>query len=257
MKTSIITVTYDKDLEFLKYNLKSIKNFCKGYHENIVVIDDHENDCVETQKYLELIGQKYYINREAKHINRGYVRQQYMGYYMDSYLDNTTDYVCCVDTDNIFISEHTPNEVYFSGGLPIMLMSRWENLPIKSHKWIDSTTEILKFRPDYEFMRVMPLVYPLWLFKEIRLYLENIHKKPLLDILNIPVCAEYNIWGAYAYKFHRDKFYWIEEIKGKEERIQYRSNLPCIQYSNRPKSQPHRYVDLSQDDNPISQLFKK
>jgi len=37
MKTSIITITYDKDLEFLKYNLKSIKKFCHEYHENIAV----------------------------------------------------------------------------------------------------------------------------------------------------------------------------------------------------------------------------
>lgn len=71
MKTSIVTVTYDKDLEFLKYNLKSIKKFCKGYHENIVVIDDHENDCVETQRYLDSIGQKYFINKEAKQVKQG------------------------------------------------------------------------------------------------------------------------------------------------------------------------------------------
>ena len=70
MKTSIVTITYDKDLEFLKYNLKSIQKFCHGYHENIVVIDDHENDCVETQKYLETIGQKYFINKEAKKIKK-------------------------------------------------------------------------------------------------------------------------------------------------------------------------------------------
>ena len=78
MKTSIITITYDKELEYLKYNLKSIQKFCHGYHENIVVIDDHENDCVETQKYLESIDQKYFINSEAKKIKQGYIRQQYI-----------------------------------------------------------------------------------------------------------------------------------------------------------------------------------
>jgi len=256
MKTSIITVTYDKDLEFLKYNLKSIKKFCKGYHENIVVIDDHENDCVETQRYLDSIGQKYFINHEAKHIKAGYVRQQYMGYYMDKYCSPDTEYVCCVDTDNIFIKEHKPGEVYFSNDKPIMLMSRWENLAEKFHIWIKPTTEILKFRPDHEFMRVMPLVYPLWLFKEIRSYLEDVHKKPLLEILDVPLCAEYDIWGAYAYKYYKDKFHWVDEVLNYRENIDYRYHLPCIQYSNRPEAQPHRYVDLSHPDNPISQLFK-
>ena len=92
MKTSIITITYDKELEYLKYNLKSIQKFCHGYHENIVVIDDHENDCIETQKYLESIGQKYFINREAKKIKQGLsslvilqLRQHLVSVYYEKY----------------------------------------------------------------------------------------------------------------------------------------------------------------------------
>jgi len=76
MKISILTVGFDRDLEYLKCNLKSIKKFCQGYHENVVVIDDHANDCEQTQQYIESIGQKYFINTEAKKIKESYIRQQ-------------------------------------------------------------------------------------------------------------------------------------------------------------------------------------
>ena len=257
MKTSIITVTYDKDLEFLKYNLKSIKKFCKGYHENIVVIDDHENDCVETQRYLDSIGQKYFINREAKFIKHGYVRQQYIKLHSHLYVSPASDYICHVDSDSIFTKENKPGEVYFSNNRPIMLMSRWENLPEKFHIWIEPTADILKFRPVHEYMRVMPLVYPVHVHEGVKNYLEKLHGMSLLDLLrDRDIISEFNVIGAYIYKYHKDKFHWVDEVLNSKEHVDYRNHLPCVQYSNRPEAQPHRYVDLSHPDNPISQLFK-
>jgi hypothetical protein len=120
MKTSIVTITYDKDLEFLKYNLKSIQKFCKGYHDNVVIIDNHENDCVETQKYLDSVGQKYFVNKEAKQVKKGYVRQQYIKLLSDLYVPSDTDYICHIDADSIFKKEHTPNR-FFRNNKPILI----------------------------------------------------------------------------------------------------------------------------------------
>lgn len=250
MKTSIITVTYDKDLEFLKYNLKSIKKFCQGYHENIIVIDDHNDDCIKTRKYLDSIGQKYIVNNEAKHVPIGYIRQQYMTYFMDDYLRDA-DYVCSVDSDNIFQNNNDPY-CFFKNGLPVIGMQKWSDMPNESFK--QCTNETLGFNSKYNFMRRMPLVYPLWLFKEVRDYIETKHSQSFLSYFtNLKHTAEYNILGAYAYKFHRDSFYWVDVIKDKEEWEDLA--VPCTQYSNREKAQPHRYVDLSKKNNVIENLF--
>lgn len=279
MKTSIITVAYDKDLEFLKYNLKSIKKFCRGYHENVVVIDDHENDCLQTQKYLESIGQKYYINREAKFIKFGYVRQQYIKLHSHLYVSPETDYVCHVDSDSIFTKEHTP-ELYYFHNKPCLIKKTYafiiekiyqNELEHKKHgfsgqadldvlafkKWQSLTSKYSGIDVQYEYMGAMPLVYPVDVHKGVKEYLEKLHGMSLLDLLkDLDIISEFNLIGAIADKYYQDKFYWID---GKHHHYykKYRYSLFDIfgHYSNRKHHQPARYIDLNDKNNPISQLL--
>ena len=267
MKTSIITVTYDKDLEFLKYNLKSIKKFCKGYHENIVVIDDHENDCVETQRYLDSIEQKYFINKDAKHVKQGYVRQQYMKLFSDLYVSSDTDYICHIDADSIFKQSHAP-EIYFRDNKPMLVKNDYKKL-IASQKsagnptapwerWRDMTSKFLNLKVKYEFMFKMPLVYPKNLTKQVRDYLEKIHKSSLLDLVkDLPIMSEYNIIGAYAYEFTPEDFFWIDRWENVEilRETDYEKLEIFGHYSSRELQQPARYIDLNDKNNPITQLL--
>lgn len=239
MKTSIITITYDKDLEFLKYNLKSIEKFCHGYHENIVVIDDHENDCLETQKYLELIGQKYFINKEAKKIKKGYIRQQYIKLFSEKYVSSEVDYICHVDSDNIFTDHHNPS-VYFNDNNPILGMQKWKEMSNTVFKpWTDQT---LEYKSDYNFMRRMPLVYHADLFPKLREYISNL-KGDIIDYLNtLETISEYNLLGAYAFKFMPESFHWIDVLESEEEWKLAKHTLPCIQYSSRTNNP--RYIGV-------------
>lgn len=267
MKTTIVTVTYDKDLEFLKYNLKSIKKFCKGYHDNIVIIDDHENDCVETQKYLESINQKYFINQEAKQIKKGYVRQQYMKLLSDKYVSQDTDYICHIDADSIFKKEHTP-EIFFRENKPILVKNNYIKLienqkragnnTLPYEKWRDITSQFLKLNVEYEFMFRMPLVYPKNLTKQVRDYLEKIHNCSLLDyVKNLPNMSEYNILGAYAHEFTHEDFFWIDRWGNMEilDETNYIKLGIFGHYSNREFEQPAKYVDLSVDNNELNKIL--
>jgi hypothetical protein len=250
--TSIITIAYDKDLNFLKYNLKSIKKFCKGYIENIVVIDDHEDDCKKTQEYLESIGQKYYINLEAKFIKHGYIRQQYIKFFSDKYVSEKSDFICHVDCDNIFTSQNDPS-IFFYNQKPILGIQEWEKMENNHFKpYVDSA---LEYESNYNFMRRMPLVYQPILFKMLRSYLEE-KKGDLIEYLNsVTTISEYNLLGAYAYKFNRDFFHWVDVNKDREEWANFNKSFPCTQYSNRPEAQPRRYVDLSVKNNVISKIL--
>lgn len=267
MKTSIITVTYDKDLEFLKYNLKSIKKFCKGYHENIVIIYDYKNDCSETQKYLDSIGQKYFINKESKHIDRGYIRQQYLKLNSDKYVSEDTDYICHIDSDSLFKKEHTP-DVYFRNGKPILVKVLYEKLfpyvknelggnPGPFKVWQDTTSAIMGLDVKYEFMFRMPLVYPKSLFKKTREYIQTRNgEKDLVDILkDIKMMSEYNVLGAYAYEFMRDEFFWID--RWEQQSLISETTFRHIfgQYSSREIQQADRYVDLSKKDNELDKIL--
>lgn len=250
LKTSILIVTYDKDLEFLKYSLKSIAKFCRFYNEVVVVIDDHENDCVETKKYLESIGQKYFINKEAKHITKGYIRQQYIKLFSEKYFDDKTNFVCHVDSDNIFNAFNSPN-IFFKGYKPILGMQKWSQMPNRSFE--ESTKQTVGFNVEYNFMRRMPLVYPKSIFKNLREHIIGLHGDIKSFLNSMKKFSEYNVIGSYAYKFNRDSFYWVDVIQDKAEWDKLA--VPCEQYSNREKSQPHRYVDLSKKGNVIEKIF--
>ena len=225
---SIITITYDKELEFLKYNLKSIKKYCSGYKENVIVLDDHENDCTETKKYLDSIGQKYYINTQAKNINKGYIRQQYIKLYSDLYVD--ADYICHVDTDSIFTDYNTP-DMYFKDGIPVLNIQQWSKAPNTFFKrW---TYRTVGFVSDYNFMRMMPLIYPRELFYKLRAHIQS-KKGSIIDHLNsLKTFSEYNALGAYAYKFNREMFHWIDIDEEEPEWLKYKNNIPFIQCSSR------------------------
>ena len=272
MNTTIFTVAYDNDLEFLKYNLKSINKFCEGYHKNIVLLDDHYNDCKETIDYLEEIGQVYFINNEAQLIEKGYVRQQYIKLIADKYMPEKCDFICHVDCDGIFIKKQRPSD-YFENGKPIILKYSYSNIyeklrekrePERAEKdvmafnvWQKTTSKLMGFDVEYEYMQSNPFIYPIEVQKRVREYLEKIHSKPLIDIIkNEHIISEFNIIGAYCEKFEKEKFYWIERDGNKEfkDLVKKRRSL-FGQYSNRKLEQPERYVDLSKKNNIISSLF--
>ena len=245
MKVTILTVAYDKDLEYLKLNLQSINKFCKKYHENVVVIDDHKNDCDRTREYLESINQKYFINTDAKKIKKGYIRQQFIKLFSEQYVSDDTDFICHVDCDNLFYSVHDPR-VYFEKTLPVLGIQSWNH---RNNKFKSITEEVLEYKTGFNFMRRMPLVYPTRLFQELRSCITKL-KGDLVEYLNtLETLSEYNLLGAYAYKFRSNIFHWVD-MKDREKWRHYRSLVPCEQYSSKP-DQWRRYMDLSKPNHMV------
>ena len=239
MKTTIFTVTYDKDLEYLKYNLMSVKKFCRGYHENVVVIDDYEKGGTKTRQYLDSIGQKYHINREAERIKKGYIRQQYIKLFSEQYVSRDTDYICHIDSDTIFTDYHDPS-IYFKNGKPIIGIQKWSQS--KNNYFKSCTDETLEFESEYNFMRRMPLVYNFNLFAKLRQYISNI-KGEIIDYLNtLETISEFNLLGAYAYKFTRESFYWIDIVERSTEWKQMLNTYPCKHNSSHTESP--RYIEV-------------
>jgi hypothetical protein len=265
MKTTIITVSYDQDLEYLKYCLKSIKKFCKGYYGNVVVIDDHENDCTKTKEYLESIEQKYIIDTEAKNIRKGYIRQQYIKLKADLYVPEETSHILHIDSDSIFTKEHTP-DVFFENNKPIILKESYEQLlkqlqrqnkPLRGvERWQSVTSTFTKRHITHEYMRLMPLVYPTTAHKKTRMMLEFIQGKTLLDILkDEEFASEYNMLGAICDDYYQDEFRFIDKTNELEKYRDYiqQVNKVARQFSARPNQD--RYVDIHSPNNEIVKLL--
>lgn len=269
---TILTVTYDKDLPYLKYNLKSIEKFCNNYFANIVIVDDHEDDCVETVKYLEEIGQPYVVDTDAKHVRRGYVRQQYMKLLADKHAPAGTEYISHVDSDSIFLQPHD-TDLFFIDGKPMLLYSDYQTIydhiretrppematrDIKAFQvWQELTSRFVKQPMDLEYMATMPLVYPIEIHRLVREKLEDLHEMSLLNLLkDEPIISEFNLIGAVSDLYFKDYFSWVD--KNKDPYFEtFIKQIHSIygHYSSREKEQPLRYVDLSCPDNPISRAI--
>ena len=227
MKIHIVTISFDKDLEWLKYCIRSIQKYCRDYSGHTIILDDHENDCDLTKQYLDSIDYDYVVDTDAKHIPVGYVRQQYMKIVCDKYLPDDTDYVCHVDSDSVFYEYNTP-EMFFSHGnnVPDMLITNYDDLSdeIWVGRWKQCTEQFMKQSIEFEYMRRMPLVYSPSLMKDFRQFTETVHSCDILSYLQRQsIFTEYNVLGAFASKFHNDQYNWINTHHHDF------SNLPLLQ----------------------------
>lgn len=224
MNVHIVTVSYDKDLEWLKYCINSIKTFCKNYTGHSIIIDNNENDCTETQKYLDSINYNYFINTQARHIKQGYVRQQYIKFYTDLYVPDDTDYICHVDSDSIFYEVHKP-DVYFSidKHKPDMLMTSYNyifekrqndsNVVKNIQRWKKIASDFIKSDVEFEFMRRMPLLYKPDRMKKMREFVTKEHGCDILTYLkDKKTFTEYNCFGAFLHKHFNNDYTWIDTV---------------------------------------------
>lgn len=224
-KVAVLTVTFDNDLKWLDKSWYSYKLFCNEYSSYNVVIDDHNDDCAQSREWLEANHINYHIDTEAKHIKTGYVRQQYMKLFCDQYVPEDTDWICHVDSDSIFLEEHTPDVYFGESGKPIMLIESYDHIN-RAHTgenndhWRQIITDALKLDEpvEYEFMRRMPLVYPKWLFEEVRQWFIDNHGMTIFNYLkDKDNFTEYNFLGAYCWMYHRDLYEWVDVADEKSD----------------------------------------
>ena len=103
MKTSIFIKTCLKDLEWLSYSLRSIRKFCKGFHEVVIVADDDCKGVIEPM----LSGERLLLS--PVHHN-GYIQQQIIKCNAWVYVNNP-DAILYVDSDVIFFREASPQAI--------------------------------------------------------------------------------------------------------------------------------------------------
>ena len=142
MKIEALTVAYDKDLERLKYQYESFKKFCRGFACYTVIIDDHLDDCVKTQKWLEEQGIRYKLDTQAKRVRKGYVRQQFMKLNADDLYEDPQTWVCHIDCDSMFTQPFHANSFFNNKGQVIYWREKYENLIFctSCNGWADGPT---------------------------------------------------------------------------------------------------------------------
>jgi Methyltransferase domain/Family of unknown function (DUF6492) len=241
MKTSILIVSYLKDLPWLHHCLRSIEKFARGFYETVVLVPEDEVRQFRAQMPFTL-GTRLTTYKRVPEAIRWHIHAQTMKCYADEICPRT-DFILHTDSDCIFSKPVTPQD-YITNGKPVMLIEPYAGLP--GCPWQPVTQSILKRDVEFEFMRRHPQVNPVGVYADLREHVCFLHEKSFDNyVLSLKPdypwgVSEHNLIGAFAYYDKRwtDKYRWIDISKEKrpaDKLIQFWSYSP----PDKPQDSPN------------------
>lgn len=188
--------SFHRDYKLLYLSLKSLTLNVSGYDNVIILIPETEKELFDTRDLPErtLV---YYVPEYGN----GYLFQQWCK--ISAHKFSYADYILFSDSDCIF--DHPINlQEFVADEKPEILYTDWKKVG-DAICWKQPTETLMRERVPFEFMRRNCLIYH-------RSTLENIERfEPNLEsmIMNSVRFSEFNSIGAYAYKFEREKYNFI------------------------------------------------
>lgn len=201
MSVDIFIRSYIRDFAYLKYCLYSIEKYVTGYNKIIICVRSKDlralNSEINTNKYTVVTDHDF-----ADSID--YLGQQYSKLHTDIW--SNADYCMYVDSDTVFTEPCDIKESYFLEDKLIVLYDEWNNIG-DSKCWM-KCLNYLNIISNYEFMRRMPIIFPVKILKQIREYISKKCNKIFIDacihVYKNYKFSEFNIIGSYIYKYDRD-----------------------------------------------------
>lgn len=194
--TTIFIKSYHKDYRLLYYALKSIPLNVKGNYDVLLMLDnghelpDHFKEVLNNVRVV-------YVEREGK----GYLFQQHCKISAHKYTNS--EYIMFSDSDCIFDHEINVDD-FIADGKPEILYTDYSKVD-GAIIWKKPTEDFMKESVQYEFMRRNNCIYHKSTLESIWNYEPNLK----YIILNSERFSEFNVLGAYAFKFENDKYNFV------------------------------------------------
>jgi hypothetical protein len=187
--------TYNGDKEWLKYCLASLRKWAPNIPLTVVAPVGHEVGCPV-------------VHVEPKSPN-GYIDQQYTKLHADLFVSDVASHVVHLDSDCIMINGLGE---MFANEKPVMLKTPYSQLDGQANVWRGITAHYLGFDVEYEYMRRMPLAYPVGLYPKVRDHLISLHGPfdGWFSKIDGHKFSEFNILGAYAERHMPEFFHWVD-----------------------------------------------
>ena len=192
----IFIKSYKPDFWLLQLALRTIKRNVSGYGNLILLIPERDKNDFDTRDMPERTT-IHYVSDEGV----GYLRQQH--YKMTAYKYSKAEFILCADSD-IFWDHPVDVQDLVKDGKPEILCTNYNQLK-DAQVWREPTRQFIGEPPSYEFMRRLPLTYHRDTLVNISKFCPNLENL----IMTSERFSEFNAIGAYAYKFERDKYTFI------------------------------------------------
>lgn len=184
MNASLFISSYKRDFPYLKYCVRSINKFARGFHEVVLQIPD-----TDWAEFTDLIGPEIMGQDTIKYVplalkewpGKGFLFHMFSIMNADKHCRNA-DFIGHFDSDAIFTEPVTP-DTFIKDGKPILQYERFESIG-KRHpgvlKWQQNAQACLPFPIHYEAMRGLPHFYELNTYERARELIEQ-HARMGLD----------------------------------------------------------------------------
>lgn len=201
MNTAIFIRSYNKDFEWLSYCVRSIRKFCSGFSEVVLVIPNGQQVQL-TREISERIDRLHTVKEHT----RGYLDQQITKLQAHHWLPDT-DQILFVDSDCLFTTPATP-ESFMRDDKPLLLKTAYDVFRRQQEQtgkkqdvlcWQPITEAAIGFPVAYEYMRRLPILHDVRTLVEI----ETRYPRMIDHIRSIRGngFSEFNVIGAVAERY--------------------------------------------------------
>lgn len=207
MTTDIFIRTYENDLEWLKYCLKSIHKYVTGYRNIIICIPEPQKKLLDS---WNLTAEKVVTCPVYK---EDYLGQQISK--IESYKYTDAEAIVFVDSDCCFNAPVDLSKELFENGLPIIYKTLYTSVG-DAICWKEITEKTVDHELEYEYMRRLPFIFLSKTLKSASLYIKLKHDCELDKyILRQPGrhFSEFNYLGAYAELNEKENYYFRDTEK--------------------------------------------
>lgn len=202
--TELLFVTFKRDMDFLRYSLKSVEKFASGFSGVTVVVPASERGLYGWIKKANVI----YANEPA---DKGFLWHMAMKCMADDLCPNANAMVH-MDADCMFWQPATPAD-FFVDGKPLIVRERYADLKNPNRRlWQKAVELAVGVKPEFETMVRHPSVHLRGVYAAARAAVEKHTKQPFMDYVlscqgDFPqTFAELNLLGHIALTQFRDRY---------------------------------------------------
>lgn len=219
----VLIVTYWKDFPWLKYALRSMVKYFRGFQGVTVVIPRKDAAAFAPLMAIPLHLNVHYYDEVP---GKGMVQHMVKMAEADLIVPPGTKYVLHTDADGIFQMATTP-ENYFWNDKPYYLIRSWSSLGVPDPRhpiskavsdcaqWKGPTDTQLGWDTEWYTMAMNTAVLPIDFYKPYREHIAMVHKRPFEDHMlagrnEFPQTSmDWCAMGAWAHRFMNDRFEWF------------------------------------------------
>ena len=202
MRKTIFIRSYHRDLEWLKFCLRSIKKFVTGC-DRVVVVVPHGDLPAFRAAGVDAVGTTESLG--------GYLQQQVDKIYADVYCGGDDTWIYFFDSDCVVTAPFDLKTLFNADGKPIILHTPYAVLG-NAVPWQKPTEDALGFQCTEETMRRHPATYRGSELRAFREWFRHNRAQTIDDFARAVkgnAFSEFNVLGSWMWRFHHGTRDWL------------------------------------------------